>query len=248
MRDFFIKLLKLPMAFFDTKLMGDLMQRMGDHGRVNSFLTQQTLNIVFSFFTFIVFSIVLFAYNWLVFTIFILGSFVYGGWLNSPVEQLMGFFYSIQDMKISLERINEIHRMEDENGKQGIETKVKEEDRGIDLFDIGFRYAPHALKSIIDGMSIHIPKGKVTAIVGASGSGKTTLIKLLLDYYPTLTGEIRIGGMDINTLNKKWWCRQCGVVMQDGVVFSESIARNIAVDDGNIDEQRLIKAARIAKK
>ena len=356
--DFFIKLLKLPMSFFDTKLMGDLMQRMGDHSRVNSFLTQQTLSIVFSLFTFVVFSIVLLSYNWLVFAIFMLGSLLYGGWLalflrrrkvldyelfeqqainnnktyefitsmqeiklqdceqrrrwewedvqadlfgvqmkslklqqtqeagsifinelknivitvvaatavihgqltlgmmlavqyiigqlNSPVEQLMSFFYSVQDVKISLERINEIHRMDDENGKQGLETAVKEENKGIDLKDVNFKYDPHALKTIIDDVSLTIPKGKVTAIVGASGSGKTTLIKLMLGYYPVLGGQINIGGTDVNTLNKKWWRKQCGVVMQDGVIFSESIARNIAVDDGEIDKERLQKAAEIA--
>ena len=356
--DFFIKLLKLPMSFFDTKLMGDLMQRMGDHSRVNTFLTQQTLSIVFSLFTFVVFSIVLLSYNWLIFAIFMLGSLLYGGWLalflrrrkvldyelfeqqainnnktyefitsmqeiklqdceqrrrwewedvqadlfnvqmkslklqqtqeagsifinelknivitvvaatavihgqltlgmmlavqyiigqlNSPVEQLMSFFYSVQDVKISLERINEIHRMDDENGKQGLETAVKEENKGIDLKDVNFKYDPHALKTIIDDVSLTIPKGKVTAIVGASGSGKTTLIKLMLGYYPVLGGQINIGGTDVNTLNKKWWRKQCGVVMQDGVIFSESIARNIAVDDGEIDKERLQKAAEIA--
>ena len=356
--DFFIKLLKLPMSFFDTKLMGDLMQRMGDHSRVNSFLTQQTLSIVFSLFTFVVFSIVLLSYNWLIFAIFMLGSLLYGGWLalflrrrkvldyelfeqqainnnktyefitsmqeiklqdceqrrrwewedvqadlfgvqmkslklqqtqeagsifinelknivitvvaatavihgqltlgmmlavqyiigqlNSPVEQLMSFFYSVQDVRISLERINEIHRMDDENGKQGLETSVKEEDKGIDLENVNFKYDPHALKTIIDNVSLTIPKGKVTAIVGASGSGKTTLIKLMLGYYPVLGGQINIGGTDVNTLNKKWWRKQCGVVMQDGVIFSESIARNIAVDDKEIDKQRLQTAAEIA--
>ena len=356
--DFFIKLLKLPMSFFDTKLMGDLMQRMNDHGRVNTFLTQQTLSVVFSFFTFIVFGIVLLFYNRLIFAIFMLGSLFYGGWLalflrrrkvldyelfeqqavnnnktyefitsmqeiklqdceqrrrwewedvqadlfrvqmkslklqqtqeagsicinelknivitvvaatavihgqltlgmmlavqyiigqlNSPVEQLMGFFYSVQDVRISLERINEIHRMDDENGKQGLETSVKEEGRGIDLENVNFKYDPHALKTIIDNVSLNIPKGEVTAIVGASGSGKTTLIKLMLGYYPVLGGQINIGGTDVNTLNKKWWRRQCGVVMQDGVIFSESIARNIAVDDNEIDRQRLQTAAEIA--
>ena len=356
--DFFIKLLKLPMSFFETKLMGDLMQRMGDHSRVNTFLTQQTLSIVFSLFTFVVFSIVLLSYNWLVFSIFMLGSLLYGGWLslflrrrkvldyelfeqqsinnnktyefitsmqevklqdceqrrrwewedvqadlfnvqmkslklqqtqeagsifinelknivitvvaatavihgqltlgmmlavqyiigqlNSPVEQLMSFFYSVQDVRISLERINEIHRMDDENGKQGLETSVKEEDRGLELENVNFKYDPHALKTIIDNISLTIPKGKVTAIVGASGSGKTTLIKLMLGYYPVLSGKITIGGTDVNTLNKKWWRRQCGVVMQDGVIFSESIARNIAVDDNEIDKQRLQTAAEIA--
>ncbi len=356
--DFFIKLLKLPMSFFDTKLMGDLMQRMNDHSRVNNFLTQQTLTITFAMLTFVVFSVVLFFYNKLVFAIFLLGSILYGAWmtlflkrrkvldyelfeqqainnnktyefitsmqeiklqdceqrrrrewedtqadlfgvqmkslklqqtqeagsifinevkniivtviaatavihgqmtlgmmlavqyiigqLNSPVEQLMNFFYSLQDVKISLERINEIHQMDDENGKEGLLTSIEDKNEGIDIKNIMFKYDPHALRKTIDDVSIHIPQGKVTAIVGASGSGKTTLIRLMLGYYPVLEGQINIGNTDINKLNKKWWRRQCGVVMQDGVIFSESIARNIAVDDGDIDKERLLKAAEIA--
>ena len=356
--DFFIKLLKLPMSFFDTKLMGDLMQRMNDHSRVNNFLTQQTLNIAFAMLTFVVFSVVLFFYNKLVFVIFLLGSILYGVWmtlflkrrkvldyelfeqqainnnktyefitsmqeiklqgceqrrrwewedtqadlfgvqmkslklqqtqeagsifinevkniiitvvaatavihgqmtlgmmlavqyiigqLNSPVEQLMNFFYSLQDVKISLERINEIHQMDDENGKEGLQTSIEDKSEGIDIKNIMFKYDPHALRKTIDDVGIHIPQGKVTAIVGASGSGKTTLIRLMLGYYPVLEGTINIGNTDINKLNKKWWRRQCGVVMQDGVIFSESIARNIAVDDGDIDKERLLKAAEIA--
>lgn len=168
------------------------------------------------------------------------------GQLNSPVEQLMGFFYSLQDVRISLERINEIHRAEDEDGTQGLGTELDFPDKGIDIESVMFKYDPHALSKTLDDVTIHIPKGKVTAIVGASGSGKTTLVKLMLGYYPVLDGHIHIGGTDINTLNKKWWRRQCGVVMQDGVIFSESIARNIAVDDGDIDKERLLKAARIA--
>ena len=356
--DFFIKLLKLPMSFFDTKLMGDLMQRMNDHSRVNNFLTQQTLNITFAMLTFVVFSVVLFFYNKLVFAIFLVGSILYGAWmtlflkrrkvldyelfeqqainnnktyefitsmqeiklqdceqrrrwewedtqadlfgvqmkslklqqtqeagsifinevkniiitvvaatavihgqmtlgmmlavqyiigqLNSPVEQLMNFFYSLQDVKISLERINEIHQMDDENGKEGLLTSIEDKSEGIDIKNIMFKYDPHALRKTIDNVNIHIPQGKVTAIVGASGSGKTTLIRLMLGYYPVLEGQINIGNTDINKLNKKWWRRQCGVVMQDGVIFSESIARNIAVDDGDIDKERLLKAAEIA--
>ena len=356
--DFFIKLLKLPMSFFDTKLMGDLMQRMNDHSRVNNFLTQQTLNITFAMLTFIVFSVVLFFYNKLVFVIFLLGSILYGIWmtlflkrrkvldyelfeqqainnnktyefitsmqeiklqdceqrrrwewedtqadlfgvqmkslklqqtqeagsifinevkniiitvvaatavihgqmtlgmmlavqyiigqLNSPVEQLMNFFYSLQDVEISLERINEIHQMDDENGKECLLTSIEDKNEGIDIKNIMFKYDPHALRKTIDDVSIHIPQGKVTAIVGASGSGKTTLIRLMLGYYPVLEGKINIGNTDINKLNKKWWRRQCGVVMQEGVIFSESIARNIAVDDGDIDKERLLKAAEIA--
>ena len=356
--DFFIKLLKLPMSFFDTKLMGDLMQRMNDHSRVNNFLTNQALSVTFTMLTFVVFTVVLFLYNRLIFVIFLIGSILYGAWmilflrrrkvldyelfeqqainnnktyefitsmqeiklqdceqrrrwewedtqadlfgvqmkslklqqtqeagsilinevknivitvvaaaavihgqltlgmmlavqyiigqLNSPVEQLMSFFYSLQDVKISLERINEIHRVDDENGKTGLKTSFADNSKGIDIESIMFKYDPHALSKTLDDVTIHIPKGKVTAIVGASGSGKTTLVKLMLGYYPVLEGQINIGGTDINTLNKKWWRRQCGVVMQDGVIFSESIARNIAVDDGDIDKDRLLKAAQIA--
>ena len=136
--------------------------------------------------------------------------------------------------------------MDDENDKQGLQTAVKEEDRGVELENINFKYDPHALKTIIDNISLTIPKGNVTAIVGASGIGKRTLIKLILGYYPLLGGQITVGGTDVKQLNKKWWRRQCGVVMQDGVIFSESIARNIAVDDGEIDKLRLQKAAEIA--
>ena len=168
------------------------------------------------------------------------------GQLNSPVEQLMNFFYSLQDVKISLERINEIHQMDDENGKEGLLTSIEDKNEGIDIKSIIFKYDQHALRKTIDDVSIHIPQGKVTAIVGASGSGKTTLIRLMLGYYSVLEGKINIGNTDINKLNKKWWRRQCGVVMQDGVIFSESIARNIAVDDKEIDKQRLQTAAEIA--
>ena len=356
--DFFIKLLQLPMSFFDTKLMGDLMQRIGDHSRVNSFLTQQTLNVAFSLISFAVFSCVLLVYNRLIFLIFLIGSILYGGWialflrrrkvidyelfeqqaannnktyqfltsmqeiklqdceqrrrwewedvqadlfhiqmkslklqqtqeagsifinelkniiitvvsatavingsltlgmmlavqyiigqLNSPIEQLMHFIYSIQDVKISLERINEIHKKDNEEDFNRSRTDFDNESRDIELSNIDFKYDPHALSKTIEGVNIHIPEGKITAIVGASGSGKTTLIKLMLGYYPVMSGEITIAGHNISEYNLKWWRRQCGVVMQDGVIFSESIARNIAVDDGEIDEERLEMAAEIA--
>ena len=356
--DFFIKLLQLPMSFFDTKLMGDLMQRIGDHSRVNNFLTQQTLSVAFSMISFVVFSCVLLFYNKLIFVIFLLGSLLYGGWmtlflqrrkvidyelfeqqainnnktyqfltsmqeiklqdceqrrrwewedvqadlfkvqmkslklqqtqeagsifinelkniiitvvsatavingsltlgmmlavqyiigqLNSPIEQLMHFIYSIQDVKISLERINEIHKKDNEEDAGRIRTELGDENHDIALSHIEFKYDPHALSKTIEDVSIHIPEGKITAIVGASGSGKTTLIKLMLGYYPVMNGEITIARHNITEYNLKWWRRQCGVVMQDGVIFSESIARNIAVDDDEIDQERLEMAAEIA--
>lgn len=356
--DFFIKLLKLPMSFFDSKLMGDLMQRMNDHKRVEQFLTNQTLSVMFSLLSFVVFGIVLFVYNQLIFCVFILGSLVYGIWmavflkkrkildyllferqaennnktyqfitsmqeiklqdcerrrrwewediqadmfrtqmkvlklqqsqeagsifineikdivisiiaatsvikgdmtlgmmlavqyilgqLNSPVEQLMGFLYSLQDVKISLERINEIHDMTDEESVNGCLMRFPDNNKDIHFRNVDFKYSPDRLQKTIDNVEFTIPKGKVTAIVGASGSGKTTLIKLLLGYYPVSNGVIRIGETPINRFNLKWWRRQCGVVMQDGIIFSESIARNIAVDDNDIDNTRLIQAVEIS--
>jgi len=355
--DFFIKLLKLPMAFFDTKLMGDFIQRIGDHNRVQSFLTNQVLNIMFTMLSFIVFGIVLLIYNKFIFLVFFLGSILYGLWialflskrkvldyelfeqqalnqnrtyqfisylqeiklqdceqrkrwewedtqadlfsvqmkslklqqtqeagsifinevknilitvfaatavinghitlgamlaiqyivgqLNSPVEQLMQFIYSMQDVMISLERINDIHEVKNEENQENNVTCFDSK-KSINLKNVSFKYDPHELKYTLDDINLIIPEGKVTAIVGASGSGKTTLIKLMLGFYPIISGSIYIAGCDINKYNLKWWRRQCGVVMQDGVIFSESIARNIAVDDGDIDVERLENAARIA--
>lgn len=355
--DFFIKLLKLPMSFFDTKLLGDLLQRIGDHARVQSFLTNQVLSIVFSFLSFIIFGIVLFIYNKLIFGIFIAGSVIYGLWigvflqrrkvldyalfeqqsinqnktyqfitamqeiklqgcekrrrwewedtqaelfsvqmkalklqqtqeagsifinelknilitvlaatavingrmtlgemlavqyiigqLNVPVEQFMSFIYSIQDVKISLERISEIHKGKNEETQEN-QTINYVCGRTIKIDNIDFKYDPHALKKTLDGISFDIPEGKVTAIVGASGSGKTTLIKLMLGYYPIASGCISIAGRNLNDYNLKWWRQHCGVVMQDGIIFSESIARNIAVDDGDIQYEMLEQAAKIA--
>lgn len=139
-----------------------------------------------------------------------------------------------------------MHRAKNEESGKDSREGFPSEDRSIGIEGIGFKYDPHALRNTLEGISFRIPAGKVTAIVGASGSGKTTLVKLMLGYYPVAEGRITIGGQDINSYNLKWWRRQCGVVMQDGVIFSESIARNIAVDDGEVDLDRLEQAARIA--
>ena len=355
--DFFIKLLRLPMSFFDTRLMGDLMQRMNDHARVNSFLTGQTLGVAFSMLSLIVFGVVLLMYNTMIFVIFMAGSAVYALWvtaflrrrkvldyelfeqqavnnnktyefitsmqeiklqdcrrrrrwewedtqadlfgvqmkslklqqtqeagsifinelknivitvvsatavihgdltlgmmlavqyiigqLNGPVDQLMNFFYSLQDVKISLERINEIHKKKDENAG-GHDLTLPAGPQTIRLENISFKYDPHSPWKTIDGVDMEIPAGKVTAIVGASGSGKTTLVKLMLGYYPVSEGRITVGGTDMARLNLDEWRRRCGVVMQDGVIFSESIARNIAVDDNDIDKERMAQAAETA--
>lgn len=356
--DFFIKLLKLPMSYFDSKLMGDLMQRVGDHGRIQSFLTNQILNIIFTFFSFIIFGIVLYIYNTTVFGIFLLGSIMYGLWialflhkrkiidyelfeqeainqsrtyqfltsiqeiklqncekrrrwewedtqaglfsvqtkslklqqiqeagslfineiknilitvlsatavingnitlggmlaiqyivgqLNTPIEQFMSFIYSFQDMKISLERINEIHHGKNEDSSEDIQAMTLAANKDIIFNNVDFQYEICSNKKTLDNISIVIPEGKVTAIVGASGSGKTTLIKLMLGYYKILSGRLYIAGKDLDQYNLKWWRSQCGVVMQDGYIFSESIARNIAIDDEAIDDKRLEMASKIA--
>lgn len=168
------------------------------------------------------------------------------GQLNSPVEQLMSFIYSLQDVKISLERINEVHMARNEETERNSITEFSSKDLTIELEGVDFKYDPHALHNTLENISFRIPVGKVTAIVGASGSGKTTLLKLMLGYYPVTNGRIIISKQDINKYNLKWWRRQCGVVLQDGVIFSESIARNIAVDDNEVDVERLECAARIA--
>lgn len=360
--DFFVKLLRLPMSFFDTKLMGDLMQRMGDHTRVNTFLTQQSMSTMFSMLTLVVFSGVLWWYNPLIFAIFLAGSMLYAGWmmlflrrrrvldyelfarqaennnktyqmitsmqeiklqsceqrrtdewrqvqndlfdvqtkslrlkqqqeagcilinegknivitviaatavihgeltlgmmlaiqyiigqLNAPISQLMDFLYNLQDVRISLERINEIHQTKEDHLDDWRWKSYKNGKKEIDLQGVNFKYDPHSPKWTLQDVTFKIPEGKVTAIVGASGSGKSTIIKLLLKYYSVYEeygqGNINLGGWFLSLYDIKWWHNRCGVVMQDGVIFSESIARNIAVSDGEINEERLMRAAEIA--
>ena len=356
--DFLAKLLRLPMWFFDTKTSGDLMQRIADHSRVNTFLTEQSLNVAFASLSLAMFAGVLLYFNVAIFGVFAAGASIYALWnmaflrrrrvvdyemferqaaanntsfqllttiqeiklqdceqrrrhewesmqrglydvqlkslrlqqtnfagsifiteslniiitvmaatavinnhitlgtmlaiqfiigqLISPVEQLTQWAYSLQDVKISLERINEIRQIHGEDTPASTGQAIDSPEKGITFIHVTFRYDPHAPAATLSDINIAIPHGKVTAIVGASGSGKTTLLKLLLGYYPIEAGSIAVGNTEITTLNKQWWRRQCSVVMQDGVIFSESIARNIAADDAEIDRQRLVEAARIA--
>jgi len=344
------------MRFFDTKLVGDLLQRIEDHGRIERFLTVQTLNVVFSVFSFIVFGVVLLVYNLNIFLVFLAGSIVYGLWvllflkrrrlldyqyfekqavsrnvvlqlingmqeiklqgceqrkrwqwedaqadlfdvnmkalslqqnqeaggicinelknilttvlaaaavihgemtlgmmlavqyiigqLNSPVEQLVGFVYQWQDVGIALERMNEIHTRKNEENENRTVSCIADNDIAIE--NLCFKYDGALPNYVLDGISLKIPQGKVTAIVGASGSGKTTLVKLLLGYYSPNEGQITVGGEHMERFNLVWWRSICGAVMQDGYVFSDSIARNIAVSDDEIDIERMRHAARIA--
>lgn len=359
--DFFIKLMKLPMKFFDTKLMGDLLQRIEDHRRVEQFLTSSSLSLLFSFFTFLVFGIVLAVYNLGIFLVFLFGTSLYAGWiilflkkrrqldykyfeqagrnrnvtyqlingmqeiklqgceqrkrwewedvqadlfkvnlqslnlqqiqqagsitinevknilitvlaatavihgsmtlgmmlavqyiigqLNSPVEQLIQFIYSWQDVSISLDRMNEIHtETNEENAKRTRNAYIDEtlEGHSLKIKDLSFKYDIYSPKDILSDINLSIPNGKVTAIVGASGSGKTTLVKLLLGFYEPLNGSIQIGSAKLNEYNLGWWRSQCGAVMQEGYLFSDTIARNIAISDDEPDIERLRYAARVA--
>ena len=355
--DFFAKLLSLPMSYFDTKKVGDILQRISDHGRVQNFLTNSLLSICFSLISFIVLGLVLLYYNSLIFGVFVfftilqscwmwyfldrrrlldfenfekhaysqnktlqlidsiqeiklqgckarrkceweeaqLGIFdvqikylkmsqcqeiggilignlkgfivvvlsaqaVIGGTISfgmmlaiqyivgqlvSPVEQIMNFIYSLQDLKIGLERINDVHSQvkEGEFGKNMIPQLNHKE---IRLENVSFRYSVNSPQLTLSDINIALEEGKVTAIVGASGSGKTTLLKLLLGYYDNYEGNILIDNISLRDLDVEWWRSRCGVVMQEGKIFSESIARNIAVDDSDVDDARLYQAATIA--
>ena len=359
--DFFIKLMKLPMKFFDTKLMGDLLQRIEDHRRVEQFLTSSSLSLLFSFFTFLVFGVVLAVYNLGIFAVFLIGTVLYAGWiilflkkrrqldykyfeqagrnrnvtyqliggmqeiklqgceqrkrwewedvqadlfkvnlqslnlqqvqqagsitinevknilitvlaatavihgnmtlgmmlavqyiigqLNSPVEQLIQFIYSWQDVSISLDRMNEIHTETNEENVERTRTAYTHkttEGHSLTIKDLSFKYDIYSPKDILSDINLSIPNGKVTAIVGASGSGKTTLVKLLLGFYEPLNGNIEIGNANLSEYNLGWWRSQCGAVMQEGYLFSDTIARNIAISDDEPDIERIRHAARVA--
>jgi len=356
--DFLIKLMRLPVKFFDTKLVGDLLQRIGDHSRIENFLAVSSLNILFSLFTLVIFAIVLGYYSMTIFLIFIIGSALYAAWvllfmkkrrevdfkrfaqqaenqsnliqiitgmeeiklnncekqkrwewekiqsklfrvniqglainqyqqagavffnqlknvliifvaaesvvngsmslgmmmavqfiigqLNSPIEQMIQFIRSTQDAKISLERLGEIHLNEDEERPGEASINTIPDKKSIDLKNLAFQYeGPHS-KLVLDDVNIHISANKVTAIVGPSGSGKTTLVKLMLGFYPPVNGEIRIGDTNLVNISNRTWRQHCGAVMQDGFIFSDTIANNITVSDEFPDKEKLLKAVKIA--
>ncbi|HTD40791.1 MAG TPA: peptidase domain-containing ABC transporter [Mucilaginibacter sp.] len=356
--DFLIKLMKLPMSFFDTKMTGDIMQRMNDQKKIENFLTGSTLSTIFSMFNLVVFSIVLAYYNATIFFVFALSSTLYTCWivlflrrrralnyksfevsaknqssivqmiggmqeiklnnceqqkrwewehiqarlfkfnvktlalsqyqqggatfinegknilitflsaeavingnltlgamvavqyivgqLSSPVEQLLGFIQGFQDAKISLERLNEIHQMEDEEPVNREWNHNLPENKSLSINKLTFRYPGAGNGPVLENIDLHIPQGKTTAIVGMSGSGKTTILKLLLRFYEPQKGEIKVGDQSINNISFKTWRSQCGVVMQDGFIFSDSIERNIAVGDEYPDKDKLRHAIKVA--
>ncbi len=355
--DFFIKLMNLPIAYFDTRMTGDIMQRINDHSRIESLLTGSTLSTLFSMVNLFIFGGVLIYYSTSIFFIFAGGSIVYILWilfflkyrkeldykrfsqmsqeqstvielingmqeikmynaekqkrwkweyvqarlfkvsiqsltleqaqgvgssfinqiknifitftsallviegnitlgmmlsiqyiigqLNAPIGQLVGFIQAMQDAKISLERLGEIHDKDDEESKKRhFITNVKL-DQNIIVNDITFRYLGSD-ENVIKGVTMNIPANKITAIVGASGCGKTTLMKILLKFYETKKGNIMYGEHHLNAISHKSWRTHCGVVMQEGYVFNDTIAYNIAVGEDSIDYERLTQATKVA--
>lgn len=168
------------------------------------------------------------------------------GQLNSPVEQLIGFTQQAQDAKISLERLNEIHQLEDEESKEKTFITQLPEKRSINFNNVSFTYAGAGNEPVLRNINLTMPEGKVTAIVGMSGSGKTTLLKLLLKFYENYKGEIKIDGSLLKYISPKYWRSQCGSVMQEGFIFSDSIAKNIAVSDEVIDYKKLVHSCHVA--
>jgi len=353
--DFLIKIMRLPMGYFDTKMVGDILQRINDHTRIQNYLTNSSLSILFSVFNIFIFSIVLLLYSFTIFAIFFVGSASYFAWvwmfmkrraeldhksfaqhsanqsnviqlitgmqeiklngceqqkrweweriqaklfrlqikglalaqyqdsgavlinqtknivitafvaklvidgqmtlgmmmavqyiigqLNGPVDQLISFLRETQDAKLSLERLSEVHDKEDEEEKDEIRIHEIPTQKDINLQNVTFGYDTSSIgEPVIKRIQLNIPVGKQTAIVGNSGSGKTTLIKLLLGFYPLQKGSVLLGENNLKNYSIREWRKQCGVVMQDGFIFSDTIAKNIAPGVELIDKERLLNA------
>lgn len=356
--DFLAKLMRLPISFFDSKMVGDIMQRIGDHSRIQTFLTSSLLSIVMAVVTFIVYSAVMGGYNLQILGVFLLGSALYICWillfmkrrrkldymrfqeaaanqssivqliggmqdiklngcekqkrwdweriqarlfnvsvkglvlgqtqqvggtfinqtknvfisflaasavingdmtlgmmtamqyilgqLNAPISQFIKFVQETQDANISMERMSEIQERDDEEKSGNEYIREIPDNADIVFHNVDFQYnGPHSDK-VLDNVDITIPQNKVTAIVGASGSGKTTMIKMMLGFYEPVSGEVLLGGNRISEYSPSVWRSQCGTVMQEGFIFSDTIENNIGVSDEMPDMERIRKAVRTA--
>lgn len=355
--DFFIKLMNLPISFFDVRMMGDIMQRINDHHRIERIITTSSLNVMFSVINMFIMGGILAYYNLKIFMVFFIGSFFYflwiilflkrrekldykrfsavsqeqskvfelingmqeiklhnaekqkrWGWeyvqaqlfkvsiksllleqtqnigsnfinelkniiiiflsaklvidgqitlgmmlaitsivgsLNGPIIQLIEFIREIQDAKISLARLSEIHEKEDETQQEETQTHYIPENKDILITDLSFRYIGTE-RNVLDNLNLTIPANKITAIVGTSGSGKTTLMKLLLKFYEPNEGNISIGNIQLSNIAQKTWRSNIGAVMQEGFIFNDTIASNIAIGVDEINKERLVYAADVA--
>ena len=355
--DFFIKLMNLPISFFDVRMTGDIMQRINDHHRIERILTTSSLNVLFSVVNMFIMGGVLAYSNLQIFFVFFSGSILYFGWitlflkrrealdykrfsevsqeqskvielingmqeiklhnaerqkrwgweyvqarlfrvsikglvleqtqtigssvinelknifiiflsaklvidgqitlgmmmaissivgsLNGPIAQLIGFVREVQDAKISLARLSEIHDKEDEMQQEVYQTQEIPKDCAIEIKDLCYRYMGSNIP-VLENLNLTIPAHKVTAIVGVSGSGKTTLMKLLLKFYEPNNGEINLGNTQLKNIAQKSWRANIGAVMQEGFIFNDSIANNIAVGVDIINKERLVYAADVA--
>ncbi len=356
--DFLAKLMRLPIRFFDAKNIGDIMQRIGDHGRIQSFMTGTTLSTVFSFFNFFVFAFIMAYYNLTILLVFLLGNALYVAWilsfmryrrkldnarfaqssasqsnmvqlitgmqeiklnncekqqrwkwesiqvklfkisiqgtalgqiqqvgsvffsqttslvisflsakaviegditlgmmmsisyiigqLSGPIGQVIGFSQSLQDAKISLERLNEINNKEEEVTSIDEKINILPDNKTIKLENVCFSYDGAERDYVLEDLNLTIPENKVTAIVGASGSGKTTVIKLLLGFYDPIKGNVKIDNYSLKDINPQLWRQHTGAVMQEGFLFSDSIANNIAIGEDTIDKIKLLHAVETA--
>lgn len=356
--DFLAKLMRLPIRFFDAKNIGDIMQRIGDHGRIQSFMTGTTLSTIFSFFNFIVFAFIMAYYDLTILMVFLIGNALYLGWilsfmryrrkldnarfaqssanqsnivelitgmqeiklnncerklrwkwesiqvklfkisikgtalgqvqevgsvffsqttsllisflsakavidgditlgmmvsisyiigqLSGPISQVIGFSQSLQDAKISLERLNEINNKEEEVTSIDEMINTLPENKTIEIENVCFSYDGAERGYVLENLNLTIPQNKITAIVGASGSGKTTVIKLLLGFYNPTKGDIKIGKYSMKDINPQLWRQNTGAVMQEGFLFSDSIANNIAIGEDTIDKTKLLHAVETA--
>ncbi len=167
------------------------------------------------------------------------------GQLNSPISQLINFVREVQDAKISLDRLSEIHNKEDEEKQDGQNITEIPKNANISLSGVSFRYIGSD-QMVLKDLDLEIPSNKVTAIVGVSGSGKTTLMKILLKFYHPIEGTIKIGNYDLKNVSQKAWRNECGVVMQEGYIFNDTIANNIAVGEDYVDKEKLAHAVDVA--
>lgn len=355
--DYLIKLMRLPVAFFENKMIGDILQRAQDHERIRAFIMNNSLNLIFSTLTFVVFSVILMFYNPVIFAIFIIAGLMYVGWvlgflsirkrmdweyfdlvsrnqsywvetvksiqdvkinnyeqprrwkwekiqaklyrlntrvltvtntqqlggqfilsiqnlaitffcakavirgeitfgvmistqfiigmLSAPLSQFINFIISAQYAKISFLRLNEIHEMQDEEEIAMTANTPMPADGKLSLQNVYFQYSPHA-DYVLKQIYLNIPEGKITALVGGSGSGKSTLLKILLRLYQPSVGDVLLGDTNIRNISMRDWRDQCGVVMQDGCVFNDTILNNVALDDEHLDYIRLEEALETA--